>query len=72
MNRIEWESVDGFADFFMAHFSLMVTARTMLGERFGEMRERIVDVWRRRNEATAGRLRLPPGVPDLDRASLTA
>lgn len=58
-NRIEWESVDAFADFFMAHFPPMVTAKAMLGERFVEMRERIVDVWRRRNEATDGRLLLP-------------
>lgn len=59
VNRIEWESLEAFADFFMARFPLMVTARAMLGERFGEMRERIVDVWRRRNEATDGRLLLP-------------
>ena len=37
----------------------MVTAKAVLGDRFSEMRERIVDVWRRRNEATDGRLRLP-------------
>jgi SAM-dependent methyltransferase len=59
VNRIEWESVDAFADFFMAHFPPMVMAKAMLGERFAEMRERMVDVWRRRNEATDGRLLLP-------------
>ena len=59
VNRIQWESVEAFADFFMAHFPPMVTARAMLGERFAEMRERIVDVWRRRNEAADGRLLLP-------------
>jgi hypothetical protein len=37
----------------------MVTAKAMLGDRFSEMRERIVDVWRRRNNATDGRLLLP-------------
>jgi hypothetical protein len=37
----------------------MVTAKAMLGDRFSEMRERIVEVWRRRNEATDGRLLLP-------------
>ena len=58
-NRIEWESVEAFADFFMAHFPPMVTAKAMLGERFVEIRERIVDVWRRRNEATDSRLLLP-------------
>jgi SAM-dependent methyltransferase len=59
VNRIEWESVEAFAAFFMAHFPPMVTAKAMLGDRFSEMRERIVDVWRRRNEATDGRLLLP-------------
>jgi ubiquinone/menaquinone biosynthesis C-methylase UbiE len=59
VNRIEWESVEAFADFFMAHFPPMVTAKATLGERFAEMRARIVDVWRRRNEATDGRLLLP-------------
>jgi SAM-dependent methyltransferase len=59
VNRIEWESVEAFADFFMAHFPPMVTAQVMLGERFSEMRERIIDIWRRRNDATNGRLLLP-------------
>ena len=59
VNRIEWESVEAFADFFMAHFPPMVTAKAMLSDRFSEMRERVVDVWRRRNEATDGRLSLP-------------
>jgi hypothetical protein len=58
-NQIEWELVDAFANFFMAHFPPMVTAKAMLGERFTEMRERIVEVWRRRTEASDGRLRLP-------------
>ena len=59
MFRLEWESVESFADFLMARFSPMVTAKAMLGERFSEMRQRIVDVWRRRNKATDGRLLLP-------------
>ena len=59
VNRIEWESIESFADFFMERFGPMVTARAMLGERFGELRDRVVDVWRSANEATDGRLRLP-------------
>jgi ubiquinone/menaquinone biosynthesis C-methylase UbiE len=58
VNWIEWESVDAFAEFSFAHFPPMVTAKAMLSDRFSEMRERIVDVWRRRNEATDGRLLL--------------
>jgi hypothetical protein len=37
----------------------MVTARAMLGDRFGEMRERDVEIWRRANEASDGSLSLP-------------
>jgi SAM-dependent methyltransferase len=59
VNRIKWESLDGFADFFMARFPIMVTARAMLGDRFGEMRERVVEIWRRANEASDGSLSLP-------------
>lgn len=59
VNRIEWESVDGFADFFMERFGPMVAARAMLGDRFGELRDQVVAVWRRANEATDGSLRLP-------------
>jgi hypothetical protein len=43
----------------MARFPLMVTAQAMLGERFGEFRARIVDVWRKANELKDGRLRVP-------------
>ncbi len=59
VNRIEWESLESFADFFMAHIPPMVTAKAMLGERFSDMRAGVVDVWRRANEATDGSLRLP-------------
>jgi hypothetical protein len=59
VNWIEWESVEAFAAFLMVHFPPMVTAKAMLGDRFSEMRERIIEGWRRRNEATDGRLLLP-------------
>lgn len=59
VNRIEWDSVEGFADFFMTRFGPMVTARTMLGDRFAELRDRITDIWKDANEATNGSLRLP-------------
>ena len=48
-----------FADFFMDRFGPMVTARAMLGERFAELRAKVVEIWRRANAATDGRLRLP-------------
>jgi SAM-dependent methyltransferase len=59
VNWIEWDSIDGFADFFMSHFGPMVTARAILGDRFSELRERVVEIWSGANEATDGRLQLP-------------
>jgi hypothetical protein len=59
VNWIEDDSVDSFADLFMERFPTMVSARTRLGERFQELRERIVDIWREANQADDGSLRLP-------------
>ena len=59
VNRIEWESVDAFADYFMDRFGPMVTARQMLGERFGELRGKVIDIWKRVNESKDGRFVLP-------------
>jgi len=59
VNWIEWESVESWAEFFMARFGPMVTARMMLGERFRELRERVLEIWRDANEAKDGTLRLP-------------
>jgi hypothetical protein len=56
---IEWDTVDGFADFFMDRFGPMVTAKQMLGERFAELRAEVVEIWRSFNEAPNGGLRLP-------------
>ncbi|HXF98672.1 MAG TPA: class I SAM-dependent methyltransferase [Gaiellaceae bacterium] len=59
VNRIVWDSVDGFADYFMDRFPPLATAQAMLGDRFKELRERIVEAWRDVNEADDGTLRLP-------------
>ena len=59
VNWIEWDSIEGWADFFMSRFPMMVTAQAMLGDRFAELREKIVEVWRTANEATDETLRLP-------------
>ncbi len=56
---VEWESIEGFADFFMDRFGPLVTARQMLGERFGELRAEIIAIWANNNEADDGRLVLP-------------
>jgi SAM-dependent methyltransferase len=60
--HINWQeaaSIEEFADLFMERFPPMVTAKAMLGERFPEFRERIVDIWRGANEAQDGSLRMP-------------
>jgi ubiquinone/menaquinone biosynthesis C-methylase UbiE len=60
--HVNWQeaaSLEQFADLFMERFPPMVTAKAMLGERFGELRERIVDIWRDANEGEDGALRLP-------------
>lgn len=59
VNRIETDSVESFADLFMNRFPTMVAARAMLGERFDELREEIVAIWREANEAEDGTFRLP-------------
>lgn len=56
---IEWDSVDGFADYFMDRFGPMITARKLLGERFGELRDEIVAIWKDVNRADDGRFVLP-------------
>jgi SAM-dependent methyltransferase len=59
VNWIEADSVEAFADYFMDRFPTMVTARAMLGDRFAELRERVVDIWRDANEADDGSMRVP-------------
>jgi SAM-dependent methyltransferase len=49
--RIEWESAEGFADFFMARFGPFVTARQVLGDRFADLRADVLEVWERWNES---------------------
>jgi SAM-dependent methyltransferase len=56
---IEWDSLDGFADYFLDRFPVFVTARAMLGERFGELRASLVAVWEKWNQADDGRFVLP-------------
>jgi ubiquinone/menaquinone biosynthesis C-methylase UbiE len=59
VNFIEWESVENWADFFMARFGPMITARAMLGDRFDELRQHVVDIWKTVNQSSNGRMRLP-------------
>ena len=59
VNTIEWDSIEGWTDYFMDRFGPLVTAQAMLGERFGELREEIIAVWRKANQADDGSLRLP-------------
>ncbi|MGH2451048.1 MAG: hypothetical protein ACRDGE_07230 [Candidatus Limnocylindria bacterium] len=59
VNWIEADSIEEWADFFMDRFGPLVTARAMLGERFAELRDKIIAIWREANEADDGSLRLP-------------
>ena len=59
MSWIEDDSLESYADIYMARFPPMVAARRLLGERFAELRERIVQIWREANQADDGTLRLP-------------
>jgi ubiquinone/menaquinone biosynthesis C-methylase UbiE len=59
VNRIDWESLEAFADYFISRFPMMVTAQAILGDRFQEMRARVVEVWRKANQSPNGRLLLP-------------
>jgi SAM-dependent methyltransferase len=56
---IEWESNEGFADYFMDRFGPMVTARELLGDRFSDLKAEIIEIWERWNEAPDGSFRLP-------------
>lgn len=55
---IEWESVEGFADFFMDRFGPLVAAKAMLGEGFADLRADAIAAWSTRNEADDGTFRL--------------
>jgi hypothetical protein len=59
VNRIEWASVESFADYFMARFGPMVTARAMLGERFAALRAEVERIWKSANESNNGSFILP-------------
>ena len=59
VNTIEWDSIEGWAEYFIERFGPLVTARAMLGERFAELRKEVVAIWRNANEAEDGSLRLP-------------
>lgn len=57
---IEWPAgVEDWTDYFVERFGPLVTARQMLGDRFGELRDKIAKIYERRNEADDGSLRLP-------------
>jgi SAM-dependent methyltransferase len=60
--HVNWREADSlavYADDFMEHFPTMAAARTMLGDRFEELREKSIAIWRDANEADDGSLLLP-------------
>ena len=59
LSWIEWGSLEDFVDHFVDRMGPMVVARTMLGERFADLKARIVEIWGEANRAEDGGLRLP-------------
>ena len=55
---LAWDSVEGFADYFVDRFGPLVTARQMLGDGFHDLRREIVTIWDQRNAADDGTFRL--------------
>lgn len=56
---VEWESTRGFAEYFFERFGPLVAARQMLGNRFDELGEKVIEVFEARNEAGDGSLVMP-------------
>jgi ubiquinone/menaquinone biosynthesis C-methylase UbiE len=56
---IEWASVEAWSEYFFDRFGPLVTAKQLLGDRFAELADELTGVFRDRNEATNGELRLP-------------
>jgi hypothetical protein len=56
VNVVEWDSLEGFFDYFATRFGQLVTAKSMLGERFAALREGILDIWADASEARAGKV----------------
>jgi hypothetical protein len=48
-----------WAQFFMERFGPLITARELLGPRFEEWRQHIMDIWRHANQARGGSLQVP-------------
>jgi ubiquinone/menaquinone biosynthesis C-methylase UbiE len=59
VNWIEHDSVESWAEHFTTRFGPLVTARAVLGERFQELRDSLVDIWSDANQADDGSLRFP-------------
>lgn len=59
VSTVEWESPEGYRDFFVERFGPLVMAKKNLGDRFDELLDKMVDIYERRNEADDGTLRLP-------------
>jgi ubiquinone/menaquinone biosynthesis C-methylase UbiE len=59
VNRTDAESVETFTNYQMQNSPILVAAQGMLGDRFAELQDKIVAIWRNANEADDGTLVLP-------------
>lgn len=58
--RIENESFDEYVEWFCNSFGPLVTAQTVLGERFEELKAELVEIWREENLVGDGGFALEP------------
>jgi ubiquinone/menaquinone biosynthesis C-methylase UbiE len=59
VNWVVADSLDRYGELFFDRFPPMVGMPALLGDRFGEFRKAIVDIWRDANQADDGTLRFP-------------
>lgn len=58
--RFEHASLDGYADWFCDSFGPLVTARSVLGERFADLKSDLLEIWREENLASNGGFAIAP------------
>jgi SAM-dependent methyltransferase len=60
VNTVEWPAgTEDWTGYFAERFGPLVTAKQMLGDEFDRLRQRLEEIFERRNEADDGSLRLP-------------
>ena len=58
--RFNFDSLEGFADWFCNSFGPLVTAQTVLGDGFADLKGALVNVWSEENQADDGTFSIEP------------